>query len=131
MSDFPDDLRYTKSHEWVRAETNDVITVGITDHAQTQMGDLVFVDLPEVDNHVDAGDEAAVVESVKTAADVYSPVSGTVMEVNDLVRSDPSTVNRDPYGDGWLYRIKADDLEELDSLMDVDAYKEAVKEEAE
>ncbi len=131
MSDVPNDLRYSKSHEWVRVDDSDVVTVGVTDHAQDQMGDLVFVELPDVNGHVDAGDEVAVVESVKTAADVYSPLSGEIIEINEALNNEPALVNRDPYGDGWLYRIKADDLDELDNLMDADAYEETVKEEVE
>src|SRR3990167_3954343 len=129
MSDIPNELRYSKSHEWVRVDEGNLATIGITDHAQEQMGDLVFVELPEMDEHIDAGDEVAVVESVKTAADVYSPLSGAIIEINEAVQSEPALVNRDPYGDGGLYRVKIDDVEELEGLMDGDAYEEAIKEE--
>lgn len=129
MSDIPNELRYSKSHEWIRQEKADVYTVGITDHAQHQLGDLVFVELPEVDVDVNAGDEVVVVESVKTAADVYSPLTGKIIEINESLQSQPAMVNQDPYGDGWLYRIKAEDESELDDLLDSDQYESELAEE--
>lgn len=129
MSDIPNELRYSKSHEWIRQEKADVYTIGITDHAQHQLGDLVFVELPEVDADVNAGDEVVVVESVKTAADVYSPLTGKIIEINESLQSQPAMVNQDPYGDGWLYRIKAEDESELDDLLDSDQYESEIAEE--
>ncbi len=128
MSDIPKDLLYSKTHEWVRLEDNDIYAVGITDHAQSQLGDLVFVDLPDTSIRVHAGDEVVVVESVKTAADVYSPLSGEIIEVNDIVSNDPARINNEPYGDGWLYRIKISDEGELEDLMDAEAYEDEISE---
>src|SRR3990167_3929647 len=128
MAEFPKELHYSQSHEWVRVENYDVVTVGITDHAQHSLGDLVFVELPNLEAHVDAGDEVAVVESVKTAADVYAPMSGEVIEINESLQNQPSVVNHDPYGDGWLFRLRIDDVSELDSLMDAEAYETEVSE---
>ncbi|MDE3401113.1 MAG: glycine cleavage system protein GcvH, partial [Coxiella burnetii] len=127
---FPAELYYSKNHEWMRKESDETFTVGITDHAQEQLGDLVFVELPETNIHVDAGDEVAVVESVKTAADVYSPLSGKVIEINNALENEPATVNRDPYGDGWLYRITIDDEKELNDLLDADGYQTLIEAES-
>lgn len=121
-AEFPKELRYSDSHEWVRVEDDHNVTVGITDHAQQQLGDLVFVELPDANAHLAAGDEAAVVESVKTAADVYSPVSGEVIAVNEALHNDPALVNHDPYGDGWLFRVKVSDVDETKTLMDAEGY---------
>ncbi|WP_100622615.1 glycine cleavage system protein GcvH [Candidatus Coxiella mudrowiae] len=129
MAEFPAELRYSKSHEWVRKESDGTFTVGVTDHAQEQLGDLVFLELPDVDSQVDASDEVAVVESVKTAADVYSPLTGEVVEVNEALQTDPALVNRDPYGDGWLYRIRPDDESELDELLNAPDYEALIQEE--
>lgn len=130
MAYFPDELRYTESHEWIRKENEDVFTIGITDHAQEQLGDLVFVELPKMDTHVDSGDEVGVVESIKTAADVYSPLTGEIIEVNEeALQSEPALINRDPYGDGWLYRIKIEDESELDNLLSADDYEAKIREE--
>lgn len=129
MAEFPAELRYSKSHEWVRKESDGTFTVGVTDHAQEQLGDLVFVELPDVDSQVDASDEVAVVESVKTAADVYSPLTGEVVEVNEALQTDPALVNRDPYGDGWLYRIRPDDESELNELLNAPDYEALTQEE--
>jgi glycine cleavage system H protein len=129
MADAPNDLQYTKTHEWIRHEKGEIYTVGITDHAQHQLGDLVFVELPEVDADVNGGDEVVVVESVKTAADVYSPLTGKIVEVNESLESQPALVNQDPYGDGWLFRIKIEDDSELDDLLDADGYNEEIAEE--
>jgi glycine cleavage system H protein len=123
-NDVPTELRYTKSHEWVRLEDDGTATVGITDHAQELLGDLVFVELPEVGAHVGAGAECAVVESVKAASDVYSPVTGEVIEVNEVLAESPETINGDAYEEGWIFRVRLADPAELEALMDADAYAE-------
>ena len=123
MSDVPGDLKYTKSHEWVREEEDGTVVVGITDHAQSALGDLVFVEPPEAGTEVAAGDACAVVESVKAASDVYSPVSGEVVEANDALADSPELVNQDPYGDGWIMRIQVSDASELGELLDAEAYE--------
>ena len=115
-------LKYTKEHEWVRVE-DDVATIGITNYAQEQLGDVVFVELPEIDAEVEAGNEFAVVESVKAASEVYSPVGGTVVEVNEDLAAKPGLVNEDAEGEGWFVKIKLTDPDELDELMDARAYK--------
>jgi len=109
MSELPGDLRYTEEHEWLRQEEDGSVTVGITDHAQSSLGDLVYVELPEVGQELESGGEMAVVESVKAASDVYAPVSGTVVAINDNLADDPETINQDPYGDGWIARIDPGD----------------------
>jgi glycine cleavage system H protein len=119
----PKELRYTKSHEWVRVEDG-LAVVGITDFAQAQLSELTFVELPEVDATFDAEDEAAVVESVKAASDIYAPVSGKVVEVNDKLIDSPELVNSDPYGDGWLFKLEPADVSQVDGLLDADAYEE-------
>ncbi len=121
MSNVPKDLKYAKSHEWVRV-SGGVATVGITDHAQHELTDVVFVELPEVGRQVKAGDACAVVESVKTASDIYSPVSGAITEVNKAVVDNPALVNTEPYANGWFYRIKLSDPAELDSLLTPEQY---------
>ena len=123
-NDVPSELKYTKSHEWVRTDDEGVATVGITDHAQELLGDLVFVELPEVGTELGAGAECAVVESVKAASDVYSPVTGEVVEANELLADSPETINQDAYEEGWIYRIRLSAPDELDALMDADAYAE-------
>lgn len=128
MSDIPSDLRYAESHEWVSQEEEGVVKVGISDHAQEQLGDLVFVELPEEGATFSRGDASAVVESVKAASDIYSPVSGEVVVVNDALDDSPEIVNNDPYGDGWLFSIRLDNPAELDELMDAEAYKESIDE---
>jgi len=130
MSEIPEELLYTPSHEWIRVEDNE-ITVGITQHAQALLGDLVFVDLPTADTECQAGDDIAVVESVKAASDVYSPVSGQIMEVNEMLSESPELVNQDPFGQGWLFRIKMDDPEELDDLLNASAYAKQIAAEEE
>jgi glycine cleavage system H protein len=115
-------VHYTEEHEWIRME-GDTATVGITDFAQGQLGDIVFVELPSEGQQVTKGGEAAVVESVKAASDVYAPVTGEVTEANAALSDDPSLVNTDPEGDGWFFRLRLSDTSELDGLMDVDAYK--------
>src|ERR687883_1480030 len=120
-------MRYTKDHEWVRLE-GDVATVGITDYAQSQLGDVVYVELPPTGKAVKQGDEAAVVESVKAASEVYAPVSGEVVEVNSALETAPQTVNESPTGEGWFMRIRVTDPAELDSLMDEAAYGKYLEE---
>lgn len=122
MSNVPSDLKYTKSHEWIRDEGDGTVTVGITEHAQELLGDLVFVELPEVGASVDAGNECAVVESVKAASDVYSPVTGEVVATNDALADAPETINQDAFGNGWLYKVKLDDVAQLSDLLDADGY---------
>ena len=123
------DVRYSKEHEWIRVE-GDIAVVGITDHAQEQMGDVVFVDLPAVGTEVEKDGDAAVVESVKAASDVYAPLSGEVVDVNTALEDDPSKVNADAEGDGWFMKIKIADASQLDDLMDADAYKAFVEAES-
>ena len=117
----PQDLRYAASHEWVRID-GDFVTVGITDHAQEQLGDVVYVDLPDVGDRVERGEEAGEIESVKAVSSIYSPVSGRVVEVNDVLEEDPETVNGAPYGKGWLFKVELNDTDELDDLLDAAAY---------
>jgi len=118
----PDQLRYAESHEWT-ALTDEVGMVGISDHAQSELTDIVYVELPETGTVVSAGDPVAVVESVKAASDIYAPISGEIVEVNEAVQDDPALVNTDPYGEGWLFKIKAEDVSQLDALMDAEAYQ--------
>jgi glycine cleavage system H protein len=124
----PKDLRYTVSHEWVRIK-GQVATVGITDFAQQQLSDLTFVELPDVDDEVSLSDEVAVVESVKAASDIYAPVTGRVLDVNQEVLKAPELINADPYGEGWLFRISMSDPEEVNELLDADQYEEQLPEE--
>ena len=121
MSELPGDLTYTKEHEWLRQEEDGSITIGITDHAQTALGDLVYVELPEVGQEVENGGEMAVVESVKAASDVYAPIGGTVTQVNDALADDPEMINADPYGDGWIVRLQPSG--DAGETMDPDAYQ--------
>ncbi len=123
MSELPGDLLYTKEHEWLRKENDGSVTVGITDHAQSALGDLVYVELPEIDQELDAEGEMAVVESVKAASDVYAPIAGVVVEVNEELSDDPEKINADPYGDGWIVRIQPSaDVDDAD-LMSPDDYQ--------
>ena len=122
MSQVPTDLRYLESHEWVRDEGDGTATVGITDHAQDSLGDVVFVELPEVGAEITAGDESGVVESVKAASDIYAPVSGEVIAVNEQLEDQPELVNEAPYGDGWFYKVKMSHPAELDDMLDADGY---------
>ena len=126
MSKIPDELRYTKDHEWARLGDDGTVTVGISDHAQDLLGDLVFVELPAVGSSITAGKECAVVESVKAASDVYAPVSGEVVETNGELADAPDTVNSDPYGSGWMFRVKPTDSSEHAGLLDAKAYEELV-----
>jgi len=122
MSNIPADLMYTKTHEWVRRNEDGTLTVGITDHAQDLLGDMVYVEPPEVGRAVSAGEDCAVVESVKAASDVYSPVSGEVVEANDALADTPEAVNQDPYGNGWLFRLQPSDESETGNLLNAEAY---------
>ena len=127
MSEIPGDLTFLKSHEWARVEGDGKVTVGISDHAQGLLGDLVYVELPNVGDTVEAGNASAVVESVKAASDVYAPVSGTVVAVNESLADKPETINEDAYGDGWLYTIEVADAEQLNDLLEPDAYAELLE----
>jgi glycine cleavage system H protein len=129
MSEIPGDLKFLKSHEWIRAEGNGRATIGISDHAQGLLGDLVYVELPNVGDTVEAGNACAVVESVKAASDVYAPVGGKVVEVNASLSDKPETINEDAYGDGWLFVIEMSDAEQLNELLDPDAYAELLESE--
>ncbi len=122
MNELPGDLKYTNEHEWLRQEEDGTITIGITDHAQNALGDLVYVELPEVGQEVDSGGEMAVVESVKAASDVYAPISGEVVAVNETLDDDPEKINADPYGDGWILRIRPS--ADADATMSPDEYQE-------
>ncbi len=124
MSNFPDDLKYAASHEWVKIDDNGIATIGISDHAQDALGDIVFVELPEPGTAVNAKHEVAVVESVKAASDIYSPISGEITEVNDALLDAPETVNSSPYESGWFYKMKLTDEGELGELMDAEAYSD-------
>ncbi|HEY7745208.1 MAG TPA: glycine cleavage system protein GcvH [Desulfuromonadales bacterium] len=126
--EFPEELKYTEEHEWVMVE-DDVVTVGITDFAQDQLGDVVFVELPAVGTIVEAGKPFGVVESVKAVSDVYAPLSGEVVEINEELPDAPETINTSPYDDGWMIKIKLSDAAELEGLMDADAYQEFIEEE--
>lgn len=127
MSEIPGDLKFQKSHEWVRVEDGGRARVGISDHAQGLLGDLVYVELPKVGDHVEAGSGCAVVESVKAASDIYAPVSGKVVEVNEALADKPETVNEDAFGDGWLFAVTLDDPDELDALLTPDDYAQLVE----
>jgi len=124
MNELPGDLLYTKDHEWLRREDDGSVTIGITDHAQSALGDLVYVELPEVDLEVDEGGEMAVVESVKAASDVYAPIAGSIAAVNEELADDPEKINSDPYGDGWIVRMQPSDSIDEDALMSPDDYQQ-------
>lgn len=128
MSELPGDLLYTREHEWLRREDDGSVTVGITDHAQAALGDLVYVELPEVDQDVAAGGDMAVVESVKAASDVYAPIDGTVVAVNESLADDPEKINSDPYGEGWIVRLQPTSVIDEDELMIPDAYQDLLDE---
>ena len=130
MNTASDELRYTKSHEWARRLEDGTVEVGITGHAQELMGDMVYVDLPEVGTEVSAGDECGAVESVKAASEVYAPVGGEIVAVNEALADAPETVNQDPEGAGWLFRIRPSDPAEFDALLDGAAYRELVESES-
>lgn len=122
MSNIPADLKYVASHEWIRIEADGTVTVGITDFAQDQLGDVVFVELPEVGSTVAADDDIAVVESVKAASDIYAPLAGEIIAVNDDLADEPEKVNEDPYGEAWFFKMKLADAADLDGLLDADGY---------
>ena len=124
MSDIPGDLKFLSSHEWTRVESDGTVTVGISDHAQDLLGDIVFVELPELGQSIDAESDAAIVESVKAASDVYSPLSGEVVEVNSLLEDQPEVINSSPYEDGWFYKLKPTDMDELKNLLSPEDYSE-------
>ncbi len=122
MSEIPGDLKFLKSHEWVRVEEDGTATVGISDHAQGLLGDLVYVELPNVGDHVEAGNACAVVESVKAASDIYAPLSGTIMAVNDALNDKPETINEDAFGEGWIFTVKLEERDQLNDMLDPDDY---------
>ncbi len=122
MSNVPQELRYSKTHEWVRQENDGTLTIGITDHAQGLLGDLVFVETPEVGSNYETGEDCAVVESVKAASDVYAPLAGKIVQVNTALADKPEIINSDPYGAGWLYKLKPEQPGELDELLNAAAY---------
>lgn len=128
MNELPGDLLYTSEHEWLRREDDGTVTIGITEHAAAALGDLVYVELPEVGQEVESGGEMAVVESVKAASDVYAPVAGTVVAVNESLADDPEQINADPYGEGWIVRIELSDAFDEGELMSPDAYQELLDE---
>lgn len=128
MSNIPSELKYATSHEWVRNEGDGLVTVGITEHAQELLGDMVFVELPDVGDNVSTGDDVAVAESVKAASDIYAPISGEIIEVNEELEDSPELVNSDAYGDGWLFKVKLDDEAELDALLDAEGYANSIDE---
>jgi len=128
MSNIPKELRYTNTHEWVRAEGDGIFTIGITEHAQELLGDMVFIEVPEVGTGVATGDECAVVESVKSASDVYTPIAGEIVEVNEDLEDSPELVNSDAFGEGWLFKVKAEDPSEVDGLLDAEGYANSIEE---
>ena len=128
MSNVPSELKFLSTHEWLSVD-GDIATIGVSDHAQELLGDLVFVELPEEGSTVLVGDTVAVIESVKAASDTYAPISGDVIEVNSELEDSPEKINDDPYGDGWMYKIKIDDPSEVDDMLDATAYAELIAEE--
>ena len=122
MSQTPSELKYASSHEWARLEEDGTVTIGITDHAQEALGDVVFVELPEVGDNLAAGDEAGVVESVKAASDIYAPVGGEVLAINDKLEDEPETVNSDPYNEGWFFKLQPSDVSELEAMLSAEDY---------
>jgi glycine cleavage system H protein len=129
MNEIPGDLKFLKSHEWARMEDSGRVTIGISEHAQGLLGDLVYVELPSIGDTVKQGNACAVVESVKAASDVYSPVSGTVVAVNDALGDKPETINEDAYGEGWIFAVKPDDASEMDDMLDPDDYATMIEDE--
>ncbi|AFU99822.1 glycine cleavage system protein GcvH [Simiduia agarivorans] len=129
MSEIRKELKYLSSHEWARIEEDGTVTIGISDHAQEALGDVVYVETPEVGSTVNAGEEAGVVESVKAASDIYSPISGEVIAVNEALEDAPETVNSSPYDDGWFFKVKPNDLSELDDALDAAGYQAACEDE--
>lgn len=131
MSNIPRELKYTETHEWVQKNDDGTVTIGITDHAQSLLGDLVFIELPDLHAAFTIGDESGVVESVKAASDIYSPITGEVVEINEALVNNPELVNADPYGDGWIFRIKPEDINELNDLLTADEYQASISEDEE
>lgn len=131
MSQIPHELKYTKSHEWVRTEGDGSVTIGITEHAQEALGDMVFIELPEVGNEYDASEECGVVESVKAASDIYAPLTGEIVAVNEELSDAPELVNSEPYLDGWLFKMQPSASDELDNLLSAEEYEESLNEEEE
>lgn len=129
MKKVPGDLKYVTTHEWARRDDQDVVTIGITDHAQDLLGDIVFIELPTIGQRVSSGDECGVVESVKAASDIYSPLSGEVIEINDDLEETPGLVNEDPYGTGWIFRMKVHQPDEFDNLLTAENYEKQISEE--
>ena len=125
MSNIPENLRYSKDHEWVKVD-GDLATIGITDYAQSSLGDIVFVEVPKIGTHVEQGKSFAVVESVKAASDIYAPVKGTVVETNKALEADPGLINREPFGQGWIFALKIDNPDDLKNLKDAAAYKKQI-----
>jgi len=128
MSNIPTELKYASSHEWIRKEEDGSYTVGISEHAQGLLGDMVFVELPDVGDDVNAGEDCAVAESVKAASDIYAPLSGEVVAINEALEDSPELVNSDAFGDGWLFRVMPTDTAEIDSLLDADGYQAVIEE---
>jgi glycine cleavage system H protein len=128
MSNIPAELKYATSHEWVRNEGDGTFTIGITEHAQGLLGDMVFVELPDVGDNLAQGEDCAVAESVKAASDIYAPLTGVVVAINEELEDQPELVNSDAFGDGWMYKIKAEDASELDGLLTADGYKDSIDE---
>ena len=126
MSEIPSELKYSQEHEWIRVDDTGVAIIGITDHAQELLGDMVYVELPEVGDDVSAGDETGVVESVKAASDIYAPISGKIVEINDDLADSPENVNTEPYDSGWLYKMSVSQVEELEQLLSADDYAELI-----
>lgn len=129
MSEIPSELRFAESHEWARLNDDGTVTIGISDHAQSQLGDLVYVELPEVGDEAEAGNAIAVVESVKAASDVYSPITGEIIAINEELADAPERVNESPYDDGWLFTVQPTDESDYDGMMDADAYTELLEDE--
>ncbi|MCL1092876.1 glycine cleavage system protein GcvH [Shewanella kaireitica] len=129
MSNIPAELKYASSHEWVRKEEDGSYTVGISEHAQELLGDMVFVELPEVGDDVNAGEDCAVAESVKAASDIYSPLTGEVLAVNEALEDSPELVNSDAFGDGWFFRVMPSDIAELENLLDAEGYQAVIDDE--
>lgn len=127
MSNIPAELKYATSHEWVRREEDGTFTVGITEHAQGLLGDMVFIDLPDVGDEIEAGEDCAVGESVKAASDIYAPISGEVVAINEELEDSPELVNSDAFGEGWLFRVKASDESQLEALLDAAGYAESIE----
>ncbi len=129
MSEIPTECKYLATHEWARLEEDGTVTVGITDHAQNALGDVVYVELPEEGQQISSGEEAGVVESVKAASDIYAPVTGTVVGINSALDDEPEKVNQDPYGEGWFFKLEPNDVGELDDLLDGEGYQEVCENE--